>query len=202
MDVQLAGRAIRVRVQSLNGLVDINNAAQPLLAALFQHAAGATAAEAAALAQKVVEWRKRPATDGALAGFDAPEDLLAVPGFDYALYARIEELVSTSLRGGGLVNPEAAPLPVLVALAEGNIALARQLDAQRKHSPLPMDTTSLNPGFKGGGSGGPLIVVAEVPMDGALALERRWSVALTSSGRNGLPWRVIEQHQRLVQPGT
>lgn len=200
--VEFAGRAVRVQVQGLNGLVDINHAPEPLLAALFQHGAGLAPGVAAGLARSVVEWRQRPTQGGRPVGFDAPEDLLAVPGVDYALYARIQKLVSASLSGSGLVNPQAAPLPVLVVLAEGNVALASQLYAQRENLSQPMDTSRLNAAFKGGTSGGALNIRAEVPLDGgALQLGRTWWVALSSSGRNGLPWRVIEQRQALLQPG-
>lgn len=200
--VEFAGRAVRVQVQGLNGLVDINHAPEPLLAALFQHGAGLAPEVAAGLARSVVEWRQRPTLGGRPVGFDAPEDLLAVPGVDYGLYARIQKLVSASLSGSGLVNPQAAPLPVLVVLAEGNVALASQLYAQRENLSQPMDTSRLSAAFKGGASGGALSIRAEVPLDGgALKLGRTWWVALSSSGRNGLPWRVIEQRQALLQPG-
>lgn len=199
--VEFAGRSVRVQVQGLNGLIDINHAPEALLTALFQYGARLAPGEAAGMARAVVEWRQQPTQGGRPVGFDAPEDLLAVPGFDYVLYARIRELISASLSGGGLVNPQAAPFPVLVVLAEGNVALARQLYAQRENPSQPMDTTQLTAAFKGGSAGGALSIRADVPVDGAHTLGRTWWVALSSSGRNGLPWRVIEQSQALFQPG-
>ncbi|MFY3382633.1 type II secretion system protein GspK [Paracidovorax sp. MALMAid1276] len=201
LNVPLMGQSVDVEVSGLKGLVDINHAPSGLLAALFEHAGAVPAPDATRLAQVLMEWRKRPGADGRPMGLDAPEDLLQVPGFDYPLYARIRPLISASLPGSGLVNPEAADLAVLTVLAQGNAALAAQLAAARETSSLPMDTTQLTAAFKDASTGNALSVTASVPVGDSLVLRRTWWVTLSASGRNGLPWRVLEQRQA-IEPGA
>ena len=94
VSVPYAGQQIAVEVAPLNGLIPLNGAGADLLAALLRVAGGLAPAPAQALATALVEWRDgRPAGDAAGADarqrqFEAPEDLLLVPGVDYALYAR------------------------------------------------------------------------------------------------------------------
>lgn len=196
--VEFGGHLIRVRVQSLNGFININRAPEPLLAAMLVHGGGVPPGLAAQLAATIVQWRSRPASDGRPVGFDAPEDLLRVPGVDYDLYASIAPLISASLSGSGLVDPRGASLPVLVVLAQGNIALARKLYAVREHSPGDMDTTQLSAAFLEASSGRGLSIQAEVPIANNLVLRRVWDVALTASGRTGLPWNVVAQRHSIA----
>lgn len=196
--VEFAGTVINVQFHGLNGLIDINNAPPALLAALFQHAANLPAGTAESLAAAVVDWRKRPGPAARPVGFDAPEDLLQVPGFDYGLYARIQPLVSASLRGSGLVNPEAASVAVLTVLAQGNAALASQLSAARENSPQAMDSTQLNAAFKDSSAGRALRMVATVPLGETSVLQRTWTVALGAPGVVALPWRVLEQNHAIA----
>lgn len=197
--VEFADAVIDVEFHGLNGLVDINNAPPALLAALFQHAGNLPAGNAESLASTVVDWRKRPGLTARPLGFDAPEDLLQVPGFGYDLYARIQPLVTASLRGGGLVNPEAASVAVLTVLAQGNAVLASQLSAARENSPQAMDTTQLNAAFKDTSAGRALRMVATVPLGATTALQRTWTVTLGSSSAAALPWKVLEQHHSIVK---
>ena len=199
--VEFAGAAIDVQVHGLNGLIDINNAPPALLAALLQHAGNLPAAAAEALANTVIEWRKRPGPAARPVGFDAPEDLLQVPGFEYSLYATIQPLVTASLRGSGLVNPEAASVAVLTVLAQGNAALAAQLSAARDSSPQAMDTTQLTAAFKDASASRALRMVATVPLGDGMVLQRTWSVALGTRGRNALPWQVLGQHHAVIASG-
>lgn len=199
--VEFAGAAIDVQVHGLNGLVDINNAPPALLAALFQHTGNLPAAAAESLANTIVEWRKRPGPAARPVGFDAPEDLLQVPGFEYGLYATIQPLVTASLRGRGLVNPEAASVAVLTVLAQGNAVLAAQLSAARENSPQAMDSTQLTAAFKDASASRAIRMVASVPLSDGMVLQRTWSVALGSRGRNALPWQVLDQHQAVIASG-
>jgi len=198
VQVEFGGRLIRVRASGLNGLININRAPEPLLAAMFAHIGGLPQDAAAQLAAGVVQWRSRPAPDGRPVGFDAPEDLLRVPGVGYDLYASIAPLISASLSGSGLVDPRAASVPVLAVLSQGNMALARQLHAVREKSPGDMDTAQLTAAFLENSVGRGLSVQAEVPLSDHLLLRRVWDVALTASGRTGLPWSVIEQRHFLA----
>lgn len=201
-DVEFGGRLIRVRVSSLSGFININRAPEPLLTALLAHVGGLPSASAAQLAATLVQWRSRPAPDGRPVGFDAPEDLLQVPGVNYDLYASIAPLISTSFSGSGLVDPRAAPLAVLVVLTQGNVALARQLHAVRENSSGDMDTTQLTAAFLENSAGRGLCLQAEVHLSDNLLLRRVWDVALTSSGRAGLPWSVVEQRHSIVAAST
>jgi len=197
VNVPLQGGPVRVELIPLNGLVDLNHAPEPLLAALLQHAAGVPPAESTQLAQHIVEARKRIDPQGRPVGFDAPEDLLQVPGISYPLYATIARLVTTSLRWGGRVNPQAASVPVLTVLANGNAPLASQLALSREQSPLPMDTTQLNPEFIDTSSASAIQAVARVPLaDGGL-LVRTWSVGLSASAQTGLPWQQLDTRQHI-----
>lgn len=197
IDVPFLGGVVRTEVRPLNGLIDINQAPAPLLAALFQHAAGLPQADSAQLAQVVVQSRKRPDPQGRPEGFDAPEDLLRVPGISYALYATISPLVSASLRGSGRVNPQAAPLPVLTVLAQGNAALASQLAAARDNDPLPMDTTQLNPDFLDASAATAIQVAARVPLADGGYLIKTWWVGLSAATQTGLPWQLLETRQHI-----
>lgn len=196
--VEFGGRQIRVGVRSLNGFININRAPEPLLAAMFVHMGGVPPGSASQLAATIVQWRTRTAPDGRPVGFDAPEDLLRVPGIDYDLYASIAPLISASLSGSGLVDPRAASLAVLVVLSQGNTALARQLHAVRENSPGDMDTTQLTAAFLEASSGRGLNIQAEVPIADHLVLRRVWDVALTASGRTGLPWNVVVQRHSIA----
>lgn len=200
IDVPLLGGVVRTEVRPLNGLINLNHAPEPLLAALFQHAAGLPQADSAQLAQAVVQSRKRPDPQGRPEGFDAPEDLLRVPGISYALYATISPLVSASLRGSGRVNPQAAPLPVLVVLAQGNAALASQLAAARDNDPLPMDTTRLNPAFLDASAAAAIQVAARVPLADGGHLLKTWWVGLSAAAQTGLPWQLLETRQHIEPP--
>lgn len=201
IDVPLQGRLVRAQVQPLNGLIDINQAPAPLLAALFQHAAGLPPANSTQLAQAVVDARKRPDSQGRPEGFDASEDLLRVPGISYPLYATISRLVSASLNSNGRVNPQAATVPVLTVLARGNAALANQLAAARDSSPLPMDTTQLVPDFIDTTAATGAQVAARVPLPDGAHLVKTWWVGLSASGQTGLPWQVLETRQHIEPQG-
>ncbi|GAB4090691.1 type II secretion system protein GspK [Hydrogenophaga soli] len=194
--VNVFGQSVKVVAQPLSGLIDINHAPEPLLAALYQHGGGLSADMAAQLAHATVETRTRPDAQGRPEGFDAPEDLLRVPGVSYPLYATIARLVSANLSGGGRVNAQSAPLPVLAVLAQGNLARASQLAAVRETpSPLPMDTSSLNPAFIDNGPSMAVQVSAEVPLSDGASWVRTWTVSLMPSLRTGLPWTVLDMQQ-------
>lgn len=195
LNVPLQGGVVQVEVRPLNGLIDINHASQSLLAALFQHAAGVSPAESAQLAQQVMDARKHLDPQGHPQGFDAPEDLLRVPGVSYPLYATIARLVTATLKGGGRVNPQAAPVQVLAVLAQGDTATASQLAATRDHSPLPMDTTQLNPEFIDASPATAIQVAARVPLADGGQLVKTWWVGLSVSGQTGLPWQLLQTSQ-------
>src|SRR5450830_913947 len=126
--VQFEGRLSEVSVQPLNGLIDINNASVVLLSDLYRHAGGMNADAAQALAQATVEFRQTKSTKGRAQGFDAIEDLLAVSGMTYELYAKMNRVITADLKtGSGRVNPMAAPAGVLQVLTGGDVSRAAVL---------------------------------------------------------------------------
>ena len=138
------GQTIDLDIAPLDGLISLNGANVPLLAALLQTGGGLDTGRAQALAAEIVAWRDtRPEVDPTSPGaasvqarrFEAPEDLLLVPGIDYTLYARIAPLVTAELSGGGQVNPLAAPPGVLAVLAHGDAARVATYLRQREEAP-------------------------------------------------------------------
>lgn len=197
VQTQYQGQSIDVQILPLNGLIDINSAPEPLLARLFTMAGGVASADAAGLAHAAVELR---ATRGALGrplGFDAPEDLLSVPGFDYDLYANIAPLITADQAGSGQVNPLAAPEGVLVILADGNVARAANMAAERSAGSISIDTTTLTGDYINNAATRRFRLQARVPLlDGGWVLASR-SVDLQTASSDGLPWRTFRTEQRL-----
>lgn len=116
--VDYAGLSIQVQLMPLGGLIALNGITPDQMAAVLQFAGGLPAGPARDLAGTVVDWgngrfQGDPA-GAALARaaprqFEAVEDLMLVPGFDYGLYARVAPLLSADLDAGTRVNPAAAP---------------------------------------------------------------------------------------------
>jgi general secretion pathway protein K len=191
---------IQVRVQPLNGLVDINNAPEGLLALLFQHAGGAERPRAAALAAAAVQFRSRMDHRSRPVGFEAPEDLLQVPGVDYTLYARLTGFVTADVRGSGRVSALGAPAEVLGVLAGGDFARGAALAAERDAGRPTLDTTTLAGQFV---EASPFTqryrLEARVPApDGAWLLVTR--TVDFAAARQGVPWRVLHSDHRFEPP--
>ena len=186
----------------LDGLISLNGASVPLLAALLQVAGGLPAPNAEALAQQLDDWRT--GRSGELGTpvprhFEAPEDLLLVPGIDYTLYARLRPLVTTEQRGGDRVNPLAAPPAVLAVLARGDAALAGRIVAQRAASAVGVDTTGLDPALAGSsGSTYFYRLVARVPLGEGKILGFTRDVALDSFSPRTAPWRTLRSERQLL----
>ena len=203
--VTYGGADIAVEVMPLDGLISLNGASVPLLTALLQVAGGLPAPQAEALAQQLDDWR---AGRGGELGtpvprhFEAPEDLLLVPGVDYTLYARLRPLVTTDQRGGDRVNPLAAPPAVLAVLARGDVALAERIAAQRAASAVGVDTTGLDATLAGtSGSTYFYRLVAKVPLGEGKILGFTRDVALGSFSPRITPWRTLRSERQLLATG-
>ena len=203
--VTYGGADIAVEVMPLDGLISLNGASVPLLTALLQVAGGLPAPQAEALAQQLDDWR---AGRGGELGtpvprhFEAPEDLLLVPGIDYTLYARLRPLVTTEQRGGDRVNPLAAPPAVLAVLARGDVALAERIAAQRAASAVGVDTTGLDATLAGtSGSTYFYRLVAKVPLGEGKILGFTRDVALGSFSPRITPWRTLRSERQLLATG-
>lgn len=202
IEAPVPGQPVSAVVQPVGDRIDINQAPEGLLVALFQYGGKQSAEVSAQLARSVVEARNRRDPQGRPAGFAAPEDLLRLPGVDYALYATIRPLVSSGHGGGGRVNPQVASPQVLSLLLKGNEALASQLVVARDSSPQPMDTTLFDPAFV---DSSPTMVVqvgARVSLADGSMFVKSWSVKLVPYETTGLPWQVLDAQLHVVPYGV
>lgn len=194
VELPYQGVPVQIEVMPLNGLIDINSAPAPLLSKLFA-VAGGVPGLADQLAQAVVQQRSSPGPGGAVERFDAPEDLLRVPGIDYELYAKIAALVTADLRGSGKINPLAAPPGVLNVLSGGNAGTAERIQAARAAGDAGIDTSSLDTAFVDQSPIRRFRVRARVPLaDGGWAIVSR-HVDMTVRRADGLPWRTFYSSQ-------
>lgn len=204
------GLDIEVEVAPLNGLISLNGAEAPLFAALLRTAGGLDAARASALGADLVAWRDGrphvdPTTPAAAAvqprRFEAPEDLMLVPGIDYALYARIAPLVSADLLGGGQVNPLAAPPAVLAVLAQGDTGRVAAYVRQRG-SQAGADASAFQGAFVGRAGTDLYRLQARVPLEAGKILLLTRDVALGTNYSRTAPWRILRTQRQLVTPAA
>lgn len=192
VEVAYSGHTMQVQVMPLSGLIDINNAAEPLLTSLYSVAGAKDQSVATALAQATLQVRSERDTRGREKGFEAVQDLLRVPGVDFDLYARLSPLVTAEMqRGDGRVNPQAASVEVLAILAQGNLALAGDLAAQRVSGAADMDTTRLNASFIGNTASSRYKLQAFVPLADGMQVVVSHTVDARPDSRSGLPWRIF-----------
>lgn len=200
--VQFGGEPIAVTVQPLNGLINIDRAPAPLLAALLAVAGGLPAGQAETLAQTLVDWRgSRPDGTAGPYHFEAIEDLLLIPGIDYSLFQRLQPLITTDDGSGGQVNPLAANADVLSVLAGGNSGRAAQIAAARDAGQTGIDTTSLDSRFVSTSSTERYRIEARVPAgEGRIKVFSR-TVAL-GENPSGVPWRTLRTERRTQVDGA
>ncbi|MDO5624850.1 MAG: type II secretion system protein GspK [Pseudomonadota bacterium] len=208
VQVAYQGVEVAVDIAPLDGLIALNGADAHLFATLLQSAGGLPAAQAQTLAVAIVQWRDTPpsidptaaAAASQPARIESPEDLLLVPGMDYAVYARIAPLVSADLPGGSQINPAAAPPGVLLALSGGNSAQVAQYIAQRDSGQPGGDASFLDPRFAAARAGGGLLyrLQASVPLQAGKILLLTRDVALEPGATRGLPWRGLRQSRHIV----
>lgn len=195
---------VAVRVTPLNGLIDLNAAAAPLLAALFEVAGGLSRNDAQSLARQTVAYRTTPAGNGTQR-FEATEDLLRVPGVDFDLYTRVERLVTAAGAGdgggGGGVNALAAPTEVLAVLAGGRAGIAARIAAARDAGDAGIDTTDLPAAFLDAGTVQRYRIEARVPLPDGVWLHVARQVDLSGTVQGRLPWRTF-QTEHWVEPAA
>lgn len=212
LDVEFDGEGVRVLVTPLNGLVAINTAPEPLLAALFAHGAGLDPATAQTLAQRVIDWRDPDGValprggenpEYAAAGvpfrtrggaFEAPEDLLQVLGMDLETYDKIRGLITVD-GGSARTNPLAAPFEVLLVLAQGNAAVAERVAAARDAGQVQVDTTTLMQEFIDQSSSSRFRLKAFVPLGAERAIVRTVTVDAAPPPSSRLPWVVLRSER-------
>lgn len=189
--IAYAGATVDVQAMPLNGYIDLNKAPVELLQQALQVAGGLPPDGAGALAQAILERRSTPGPAGKPDFFEAPEDLLRLPGLDYPLYARIAPLVTTDAQGSGRVNPLAAPAQVLRVLASGNDAAVASIVAARDANQIGIDQSALNTAWLDSAPTDSVELTALVPLPdgGAVRVIRRYAIGSRSG--DGLPWRVF-----------
>ena len=193
------GWDVLVEVQPLSGLVDINLAPEPLLAALFSVNGNIDTGAAQRLAAAVVALREAKPSEPP-PRFKAPEELLNVEGVSYDLYARLAHLVTTDSGGSGRINPLAASQEVLLLLAGGDQVLANQVAANRDADVAGMDTTRLQTAFTDNSASGRLRFRAEVPFpDGSRVAVVR-DIDLSPVAEGTAPWRTLRAHAPVLSP--
>lgn len=197
LEVAFDAAVVSVRVTPAEGFVDVNTADKGLLAQLFAYAGGLEPGMAEALAEEVVAWRSPGASEDANGNerrkrqrFDVIEDLLQVPGFDFGLFDRIRDLISTASGTTG-VDPLAAPPEVLFVLASGNRDAATRISTLRDSGDPVIDMTSLThaqPNSAGGSEYRLDAIVSHGP--GRTLVRSAW--ASLAGEADGLPWQIFE----------
>lgn len=196
IETSYAGLSIPVEVMPLNGLIDLNRAQEPLLAALFTVAGQLAPDRAAALAKALVAARVPGPMTQRGPRFEAIEDLLQLPGVDFGLYARLSPLVTTDAMGGGRVNAMAAPEGVLLVLSDGDAARAARIASSRDGGAAGVDTTDLPSQYIDTVATTRFRLVARVPLpDGRRLLSSRM-VETRRAAPDGVPWRIFQAEDR------
>lgn len=189
---------VAVRVMPLNGLIDLNAAGAPLLAALYEVAGGLPRNEAQSLAVRTLAWRAGSASVRA-ERFEAVEDLLRVPGIGLDLYLRLAPLVAADNGGSsGGVNALAAPPEVLEVLAGGRPGIAARIAAARDAGDAGIDTTDLPAAFLESGAVQRYRIDARVPLPDGGWLHVAHHVHLGAEPQARLPWRTFHTEQWVV----
>lgn len=168
-----------------SGLIDVEQASLPLLAALFEAAGGQTQEDALSLALNVVESRTAARAQGLRKPeikLDSMEDLLGVPGFSRSLLDSVRDFIVVGEAGQGATNWSQSPAEVLAVLEKLNPA---QADAVRTRSERAFEREDGAQRLTG-----VYRVDAIVQFGDKIWLRRRWLTTATSSSSN-LPWRVL-----------
>jgi len=198
--ITLFDATVELEIVPMNGYIDLNNAKPQLLADMLRYAGAMPADAAAELAQRIVSYREVRDTLGQARKFHGVEDLLRVDGVDYALYARVEKLLTTHTNGTGLVNPLAAPEGVLAVLTQGDVVRAHQLGVARVTSPESIDTSTLAPGRIESVATPYIEIRALGPVVDQVAYGVIWQVDLRTPA-HGLPWQTISTKPYSVRIG-
>lgn len=187
-----------VEVMPMTGLIDLNAAPEPLLAELFVRGAGLEERAASELAAAVIARRQGGAGASARGPrrLDAPEELLAIPGVDPDLFAKIAPLVTTDSGGNGRVHALSAPLDVLLVVARGRADVARRLAEDRDAGQVGVDTTRLDAAFIDGTLGTRLRLSARVPRADGSAWTVVRDIDLRPAVGSGSPWQILRSELR------
>ncbi|MET4579501.1 general secretion pathway protein GspK [Ottowia thiooxydans] len=194
------GVDMQVEVMPLNGLVSLNGAGAPMLSNVLRVAGGLNLSAADAMANTVVQWRDERAEGSDKRWFESVEDLLLVPGFDYALYERVSSLFTAVTRTGG-VDPLSAPPEVLAVLTDGNLAQAADIAGRRSTPGANVDTSLLNQGLVSRANSDEYRISVKVPLEEGKMLLLTRDIGLTFTP-TGEPWRVFSASRRILSASS
>jgi len=189
----LGDTPVKVRLIPSVGLIDLNAASLSSLTLLFEVGGRLAKGEAAQMAGAVVKWREKSVKvqGGTIINqFTAIEDLLRVEGVTRTLLDRVRSFVVAGSWAQGAANLELTPeslRDIMGAVSPDEASGGQELsglsaDSSGELGELAKNAASLS---------GVVRVDALVNYGGATWLRRRWVAVSSSSGRNGLPWRVV-----------
>ena len=205
--IQWQDTPVQVHIAPLSGLLGLARIRAETLTALLQAAAGLPADAAEALAQAAIDWREgadivlQEGQRRIRRRFEAVEDLMLVPGMDYAIYSRIAPLLTVEV-SGATVDPRTAPPEVLYALAPGQQARVAAYLAQR--SQPGADASFFDPALVGerGGTGNLYRLHVHVPLGEGTILRLVSDVALRTDSARRLPWVVLRESWQIAAATT
>ena len=196
---------VAVVLTPLSGLIDLNEAPEELLSALFSFVAGLDNSSARELAASVVEWRGSAGEGTGDTGggeFEVLEDLMKVAGVNREIFEAVQGAVHVSEGGSPAVDWLSAPVPVLQALGgmsrESAVNLALSRFAGGAGYPEPPVTFNMNyqqaPGSKA------IRADALSVIDNTVYLRRR-GVEMEPGDPSGLPWQFFRTEAVRAVPG-
>lgn len=186
---QIGGLSVQVEIYPGEGFVDLNSAPAEMLAALFEHAANTSPAEAQELADNVVKWRQqmqRSRSDDSPRRLHSLEDLLRIDGVTRTVLDGIRDYVVPGDWLRGAVDWSASPQELFTLLQAVSPEMAEK--AQRRRAVLAEGA-----GQRGGlarGGNGIYRADAMVEYGGRTWLRRRW-MRIGASRDSSLPWVVL-----------
>lgn len=170
--VPWGGQIIEVEILPWSGLVNINAASPELLGSLFTRMG---LGQGSALAQALVEFRQAGKGVVNSVAWEAPEDLLQIPGVTYGIYAQIRPFIVADTDGRTGINPKAAPAALLAALdGAGGAAFQESLSSPRYR------------------------LTARVVFDGGSVMVVRDADVIGGGSRGSLPWTLLSATQSWV----
>ena len=180
---------VDVQLYPSEGFINLNEVKLPVLRKLFELTAGVPAGDASSLAQSVVQWRKtRSRPRGPLNRFDAPEDLLRVPGIDRTTLDAVRDYIVAGAAASSSTSVISAPPEVRRVLQAAGIAAP-----PARGGASEVGDTNL--------SGGAIRADAIIAAGGRTWLRRQW---LTPGGseRSILPWSPVRVEPPRVTQST
>ncbi|MEM6579963.1 MAG: hypothetical protein AAF699_01750 [Pseudomonadota bacterium] len=186
---RLGGQEVAVVLTPTSGLINLNSAPVPLLAALFLFTGELNEEASLQLAENIVAARRTgPFNRGVK--LMALEDVLRIPGTSRSLLDAIRDLVVIGESSRGGIDWSKAPDEVLEVLAKADPARAESVRSRRAEaggSNSLRPAASANPGANAGTLSGAYRADAIVRHGDQVWLRRRW-LSIESSPASALPW--------------